>query len=91
MVIQVLAIVGPLVFTNNVLMSFIKLLAGKAAGKVWLRGILLGLSVLGVISMSALTGNTVDFNQITDLTQALVEILLTAFGAHFTYRLIKEA
>lgn len=91
MVLQILAIVGTLVFTNNILMSFVKMLAGKATSTFWLRGVLLALSIAGVISMSALTGNAVDFNQITDLGKALVEIVLTAFGAHFTYRLIKNA
>ena len=88
-------VVGPLIFTNNVLMSFVKLIIGKlrdhSKDRTWLRGVLALLSLTGVITLSALTGNAIEFNQVSELVKMTVEVVATIFGAHFTYKLIKES
>lgn len=81
----------PLVFTNNLVMSLIKYLAGESKNKVWLRGMLGLLSVAGIISASALTGNEIDFNQLTDLGMLGLESVALFFASHYSYRVIKEA
>lgn len=88
---ETLALLFSLVFTNNLLMSGVKMLSTRAESVWWLRMVLMVFALLGVIASAALTGNPIDFNQFDDLGRMLLEAAITALGAHFSYRLIKEA
>ena len=80
-----------LVLSNNVLVSFVKWLSSEETGKVWLRGMLIVFSILGIIAASALNGTPVDFNQISDLVKLLVESGALAFLSHLSYQAISKA
>jgi hypothetical protein len=68
----------PLVFTNNLFMSVAKVLGGEAKTKKLLRGLLIAFSFIGVITFSALTGDPVDFDRISELTQMFAEVVVVA-------------
>jgi hypothetical protein len=94
MIEAILMFVGPLfplMFTNNLVMSFVKYISRFKNSKLWLRGTLVILSAMGLISYSALMDQPVDFNQLSDLGQLLAQVIILAFGSHFSYRTIKEA
>lgn len=88
---DLLALLFPLIFTNNLIMSIVKWLSGAATSVVWLRAMLAVVSILGIIASSAITGDAVNFNQITDIAKMLVEALTIGVASHFSYRIIKEA
>lgn len=81
----------PMIFTNNLVMSLVKFLAGKSKNVVWLRGILAVLSILGAVAASSLSGTPVDFNQLTDWAKLILEAATLGLASHFSYRAIKEA
>ncbi len=80
-----------LVLSSNLIMSLVKYLSVVKDSKVWLRGTLIVVSALGVVSAAALSGNPVDFNQLSDLGTALIETLVLAVGSHYSYKFIKKA
>ena len=88
-IVAIIAVSVPLVLTNQLLMSAIKWFMAGAASKTWLRGILALLSAVGVVVMSAYTGDAVDYNQVSDLVVTGLTILVTAVGSHFSYHAIK--
>lgn len=81
----------PLILTNNLVMSLVKSLSVSSQNIVWLRGLLLLFSGVGVVAASAVSGNPVDFNQLSDIAKAFLEILALAVGSHFSYKVIKTA
>ncbi len=81
----------PMIFTNNLAMSFIKFLAGASKTTAWLRGILALLSIVGAVTASALSGSAIDFNQITDWGKLILESATLFIASHYSYRAIKEA
>lgn len=78
-----------LVFSTNLVMSGIKWLRTKSESTFSLRVALTVCSIIGVVATATLTGNPVDFNQITDTGGALIEAIIVAVAAHFTYKAIK--
>ena len=80
-----------LVFTNNLLLSAVKQLRALQGNKKWLRAILFVLSAVGVVAGAAVTGDAIDFNQVTDLLKAAIEIAAVAIGSHYSYKAIKTA
>jgi len=88
---ETLMMIFPLILTNNLVMSVVKTFADKSATKTWLRAFLLILSGAGIIATSSLTGNEVDFNQLSDIGTAIAEIALLYIGSHYSYRVIKTA
>ncbi len=88
---QVIPMIFPLIFVNNLVLSLIKYLAGEAATKVWLRVMLGFLSLAGVIATAAIFGTPIDFNSVSDIALTVLETALTALGAHFSYVAIKYA
>jgi hypothetical protein len=83
---------GPiLLFSNNLILSGVKYLSVEKNSKTWLRGALIVASVIGIVSSSALSGNPIDFNQISDLGKLLVETIVVAVASHYSYRAIKTA
>ena len=90
-IVGLLAMAFPLVFWNNLAMTVVKYLAGASKTKLWLRAILSVLSIFGVIAYSSITGDPVDFDRISSLGTLVVEALIVAFGAHFSYKAIKTA
>ena len=88
---DVLITMLPLVLTANLTMSVVKFLAGASKNKVWLRGLLAVFSVVGAISASALSGEPIDFNLLTDWGRLILESLVMFFASHYSYRVIKEA
>jgi hypothetical protein len=89
--ISMLAVLLPLILTNNLVMSLVKYLSDKTLSVYGLRGALVLFSLIGVVSMAVLTGNAVDFNQVTDLLKMLVEVVAVAFASHYSYKAIKTA
>lgn len=85
---QIIAMIFPMVFTTNLLMTIVKYLAGAAATTTWLRVALLVISIGGAFSISAITGNPIDVNQISDWGKLLVEALTIAITAHGSYKAI---
>lgn len=81
----------PVIFASNLLMSGIKYLSIIKESKWWLRGALIVISIMGVLAHGVLTGNDIDFNQVSDLARGLVEIIGVALVAHLNYRAIKTA
>lgn len=86
-----IAVVGPMIFTSNLLMSAVKWLADQSISRGWLRCILAVFSILGAISTSALLGVDVDFDSISSMARLAAEAAGIGFGSHYTYRAIKEA
>jgi len=86
-----IAVVGPMIFTSNMLMSGIKWLADQSISKGWLRFILAIISIMGAISTTALLGGEIDIDSISSLGTIALEAAGIAFGSHYTYRIIKEA
>lgn len=80
-----------LVLTNNIVMSAVKWLAGWSVTRTWLRVVLALLSILGVISASALNGTPVNFDSISQWVQLIAEVAGVAMASHFSYRIIKKA
>lgn len=76
----------PLIFTNNIVMSFVKYLANGAMSNVWLRVFLLVCSLMGVIALSSINGTQIDFNSVQSLVKMLAETLVVALGSHFTFK-----
>lgn len=88
---EILLMLFPMVFTNNLVMSFVKFLAGESKNKFWLRGMLAALSVIGAVSASALAGDSIDFNQLTEWGKLILESATLFVASHYSYRVIKEA
>ena len=86
---QTIALLFPLVLTNNLIMSAVKLLAAKSVGKAWLRCMLVALSFIGIIATATITGDPVDLNRINELGMLLVETLVLTIGSHLSYKAIK--
>lgn len=87
---SLIATAVPVIFTNNVLMSGVKYLAGHAATKVWLRAVLTFLSFFGVIASAALTGDSVNFGYTTELLTTGFTTVVVAIASHFSYKVIKN-
>lgn len=81
----------PVVFASNLIMSGVKYLAFIKESKIWLRGVLIAISVLGIVAHGVLSGAPINFNEVSDLTKALVEIVGVSLVAHLNYRAIKTA
>ena len=88
---SIISLLFPLIFTNNLVMSLIKFLAGKAAGTAWLRFMLGILSVVGIIAGSALTGVPVNFDSLSSLAFATIEAAALGILSHFSYKVITTA
>ena len=84
-------IIFPMIFTANIVMSLVKILAQESLKSTGLRIILIVFSILGVLAGSAVTGNPVDTDSVSNLATMLVEAITIAVGAHFSYKLIKQA
>lgn len=89
--ISMLVFTFPLVFTNNLLMSFVKIAAAGAIKKPWLRALLAILSIFGSLAASSLSGEPVNFNLISDWARLILESLVLYTASHYSYRVIKEA
>jgi hypothetical protein len=81
----------PLVFTNNLIMSAVKYLSHKKENKGVLRVILVLVSVAGLITTAALTGDPVDLDKFSSLGMLGVETIILGVASHYSYRVIKEA
>lgn len=90
-ILAAVAVIVPLILTNNVALSAVKYLADGAAGKYMLRTLLLAFSLVGIVATSALTGNGIDINQVTELVNLIVMTVVTGVASHFSYRVIKDA
>lgn len=88
--IETIALIFPLIFTNNLLMSAVKYLRGVGESKKWLRTILGALSLIGILAASAYTGNPVDLDSFTEVGTALVLSIVTGVLSHFSYKVIKQ-
>lgn len=88
---DIISTVVPLIITNNLVLSAVKWLADGAVASVWLRVALAALSVIGVVSVSALKGEPVDFNSLTSLGSLLLQAAAAAIGSHLSYKAIKNA
>lgn len=88
---EFLTIMFPLVFANNPMLSLAKFLAGDGVGKTMLRVLLVIFAFIGVISTSALTGDPVDFNRLSELAMLLLEVAGLSVASHFSYRVITGA
>ncbi len=89
--IDALAMIFPLIFTSNLVISVVKYLGDQSLTKTHLRLALAALSLVGVISTAALTGDPVNFDSVSSLAMMLLDALIVAFGAHFSYKVIKYA
>lgn len=78
----------PLIPMLNWVMSAVKMFAGNAMSTTWLRVVLLGLAILGSISISALSGNPLDFAQVSDWGKLLVEALGLSLASHASFKVI---
>lgn len=85
------AIMFPLIFTNNLVMSLVKYVAQESMDRTWLRTVLVISSLVGVLAVSAITGQDVNFNELTDLGRLFLETLGVSVGAHLSYKAIKNA
>lgn len=81
----------PVIFASNLVLSGIKYLSLVKESKWWLRGALVVVSALGLIAHGVLTGNEIDFNQVSDLFKGLAELIAVSLAAHVNYKLIKTA
>lgn len=87
---ETIAMIFPLVFTNNLVMSLVKVLADGSLKKTGLRVILGATSVLGLMAASAFTGNAIDFDSVSNIAQATVLATVTGVLSHFSYKVIKQ-
>lgn len=81
----------PIVFSQNLIMSFVKLLAAEGGTRWWLRGVLACLSFLGAVSAASLSGDPIDFNQVSDWGQIIASTIVLGFASHYSYKAIKLA
>lgn len=88
---ETIVMLFPMIFTTNLVMSFVKLLAGASKNVVWLRGILAVCSIIGAVAAASLSGQPVDFNQLTDWGKLILESATLFMASHYSYRAIKEA
>jgi len=88
-VIALIVTAVPLIVLSNWFMAGIKKFMDKAETTMWLRGILVLFSAVAVIISASLTGEAVDYNQVSDLVVTGLTILVTAVGAHLSYKVIK--
>lgn len=91
MLIDVLTMVFPLIFSANLVMSLVKFLADGTMSRPYLRVILGIFAFAGVIFYASFTGNPVDMDSLTSLGRMILEAAIVAFGAHYSYKAIKTA
>lgn len=89
--IHIVGIAFPLVFTANIVMSAVKYLADGALSSTGKRVMLGVLAVGGTIASASLTGQPVDFNAVSSIALNTAIAAITAFGAHASYKAIKNA
>ncbi len=87
---ETIAMIFPLVFTNNLVMSLVKVLADGSLGTTGKRVMLGVISVIGLIAASAFTGNAIDFDSVSNIAQATVLAAVTGILSHFSYKVIKQ-
>ncbi len=88
--IAVVQLVFPLIFTSNLLMSAVKVIAQGSIGNAGLRCILAGIAVFGIIVASALTGDPVNFDSVMSLMKLAGDAAIVAFGAHASFKVISN-
>lgn len=89
--IQAIAIIFPMIFSANLIMSLVKALAQGSLGNTGLRILLIIISIVGILTVSAITGDPVNMDSISSLSQMLLEAIIVTVGAHFSYKAIKQA
>lgn len=89
--VETISMIFALILPTNLLMSAVKLLSTKQESVTWLRVALMLVSLLGVIAGSALTGEPIDMDSLSSLGKALLEVVVLAIAAHFSYKTIKTA
>ena len=78
-------------FITSAIMFGVKAVAGYAlvdngpAAKPWLRAVLIGLSLLGVIATNFLNGTPVDATQVSSLVSAFIQTGVLTYFAHAFY------
>lgn len=80
-----------LVAANNWVMSFAKRFTELSKTDTRLRLVLVLLSLVGVLAASALVGDPVDLNRVTDVVMMFLETAGVAVASHFSYKVIKTA
>lgn len=91
MLIDLIVMIFPLIFTSNLVMSVVKIIAQGSMSNVYLRGVLAIFAVLGVIVASALTGDPVNFDSIIALLKVAGDAAIVVIGAHISYKVIKNS
>lgn len=86
---EIIVTVLALILSNNLVLSLVKYLSFAKESKTWLRGALLVLSAVGIITTATLNGTPVDFDSLSSLGVSLAEMIVLAIGSHYSYKLIK--
>lgn len=80
-----------LLLSNNLVMSAVKYLSQNQSSKTWLRTALIVISILGIVAASSISGEPINFNQLSDLGKLLLETIVLSIGSHYSYTAIKQS